>query len=48
MKKIGVIGFGAATIGYINELKGNPNVELHIFEKSKDVISSSLSGILLI
>ncbi len=45
MKKIGVIGFGAATIGYVNELKGNPNVELHIFEKSKDVISSSLSGI---
>ncbi len=44
MKKIAVIGFGAASIGYVNELK-NKNFELHIFERSKDIISSSLSGI---
>lgn len=43
-KKIAVIGFGAATIGYIEELKNTSN-EMHIFEMSKDVISSSLSGI---
>jgi cation diffusion facilitator CzcD-associated flavoprotein CzcO len=44
MKKIAVIGFGAASIGYVNELK-DKNFELHIFERSKDIISSSLSGI---
>jgi len=44
MKKIAIIGFGAASIGYINELK-DKNIDLHIFERSKDIISSSLSGI---
>jgi len=45
MKKVAIIGFGAASIGYVNELKNNENFEFHIFERSKDVISSSLSGI---
>lgn len=44
MKRIAVIGFGAASIGYVNELK-NKDFELHIFERSKDIVSSSLSGI---
>lgn len=43
-KKIAVIGFGAAAIGYIDELKESSH-NIHIFEMSKDVISSSLSGI---
>lgn len=42
--KIAVIGFGAANIGYVEEMKES-NHELYIFEMSKDVISSSLSGI---
>jgi hypothetical protein len=45
MEKIAIIGFGAASIGYVNELKEHENFELHIFERSKDIISSSLSGI---
>jgi len=44
LKKVAVVGFGAASIGYVNELK-DKDVELHIFERSKDIISSSLSGI---
>ena len=42
--KIAIIGFGAAAIGFIERIK-NTNNEIHIFEKSKDVYSSSISGI---
>jgi uncharacterized FAD-dependent dehydrogenase len=39
-----VIGFGAAAIGYLLEAK-NTNEEVHVFEKAKDIFSSSVSGI---
>ncbi len=42
--KIAIIGFGAAAIGFIEKAK-NTNHEIHIFEKSKDIYSSSISGI---
>jgi uncharacterized FAD-dependent dehydrogenase len=42
--KIAIIGFGAAAIGFIERLK-NSKHEIHIFEKSKDIYSSSISGI---
>jgi len=42
--KIAVIGFGAAAIGFIEKMKKSDN-EIHIFEKSKDIYSSSISGI---
>ena len=42
--KIAVIGFGAAAIGFIEKLK-NSSHEIHVFEKSKDIYSSSISGI---
>ncbi len=42
--KIAIIGFGAAAIGFIEKSK-NSNHEIHIFEKSKDIYSSSISGI---
>jgi len=42
--KIAVIGFGAASIGFVNELK-NSGAEIHVFEKSGNIQSSSLSGI---
>lgn len=42
--KIAVIGFGAAAIGFIEKMK-NTNYEIHVFEKSKDIYSSSISGI---
>lgn len=42
--KIAVIGFGAATIGFIEKMKKSDK-EIHIFEKSKDIYSSSISGI---
>lgn len=42
--KIAIIGFGAAAIGFIEKMKGSGN-EIHIFEKSKDIYSSSISGI---
>ena len=42
--KIAVIGFGAAAIGFIEKAKDS-NHEIHIFEKSKDIYSSSISGI---
>ncbi len=42
--KIAIIGFGAAAIGFIERLKSSKH-EIHIFEKSKDVYSSSISGI---
>jgi Uncharacterized FAD-dependent dehydrogenases len=42
--KIAVIGFGAAAIGFIEKVK-NTTHEVHVFEKSKDIYSSSISGI---
>ncbi len=42
--KIAVIGFGAAAIGFIERVK-NTEHEIHVFEKSKDIYSSSISGI---
>lgn len=42
--KIAIIGFGAAAIGYIERIK-RAGHEIHIFEKSKDIYSSSISGI---
>ena len=42
--KIAIVGFGAAAIGFIEKMKSTNN-ELHIFEKSKDIYSSSISGI---
>jgi len=42
--KIAVIGFGAAAIGFIHKIKDTDH-EIHIFEKSNDVYSSSISGI---
>lgn len=42
--KIAIVGFGAAAIGLIERLKDSP-YEIHIFEKSKDIFSSSISGI---
>ncbi len=42
--KIAIIGFGAAAIGLIERIKGS-DIEIHIFEKSKDIYSSSISGI---
>ena len=43
-KKIAVIGFGAAAIGFIEKII-NSGYEVHVFEKSKDIYSSSISGI---
>ena len=42
--KIAIIGFGAAAIGFIEKCK-NSEHEIHVFEKSKDIYSSSISGI---
>ncbi|MBT3754970.1 MAG: NAD(P)/FAD-dependent oxidoreductase [Candidatus Cloacimonetes bacterium] len=42
--RIAIIGFGAAAIGFIEKIKDSNN-EIHIFEKSKDIYSSSISGI---
>ncbi len=42
--KIAIIGFGAAAIGFIEKAKKTKH-EIHIFEKSKDIYSSSISGI---
>lgn len=43
-KKIAMIGFGAAAIGFIEKIKDS-DFEIHVFEKSKDIYSSSISGI---
>lgn len=43
-KKIAIIGFGAAAIGFIEKIKEH-DFEIHVFEKSKDIYSSSISGI---
>ena len=42
--KIAVIGFGAAAIGFLHKMK-NTDAEIHVYEKSKDIFSSSISGI---
>lgn len=42
--KIAVIGFGAAAIGLLERLKDSDH-QIHVFEKSKDIFSSSISGI---
>jgi len=42
--RIAVIGFGAAAIGLLERLKDS-NHELHVFEKSNDIYSSSISGV---
>lgn len=42
--RIAVIGFGAAAIGLLEKLK-DTNHEVHVFEKSNDIYSSSISGI---
>ncbi|MBN2461166.1 MAG: NAD(P)/FAD-dependent oxidoreductase [Candidatus Cloacimonetes bacterium] len=42
--KIGIIGFGASSIGFVERIK-EIAPEIHIFEKSKDIFSSSISGI---
>jgi uncharacterized protein len=42
--KIAIVGFGAAAIGFIERMKDSEH-ELHVFEKSKDIYSSSISGI---
>ncbi|OIO99746.1 MAG: dehydrogenase [Bacteroidetes bacterium CG2_30_32_10] len=42
--KIAIVGFGAAAIGFIEKMKSSNN-EIHVFEKSKDIYSSSISGI---
>ncbi len=43
--KIAIIGFGAAAIGFIEKMKNSTETEIHIFEKSPDIYSSSISGI---
>jgi len=42
--KIAIIGFGAAAIGLIERIKDS-DIEIHILERSKDIYSSSISGI---
>lgn len=43
-QKIAVIGFGAAAIGFIERIKESGH-DIHVFEKSSDIYSSSISGI---
>jgi uncharacterized FAD-dependent dehydrogenase len=42
--KIAIVGFGAAAIGFIERIKDSGH-EIHVFEKSSDIYSSSISGI---
>lgn len=42
--KIAIIGFGAAAMGFIEKVKHTDH-EIHVFERSKDIYSSSISGI---
>ncbi len=42
--KIAIIGFGAAAIGILERMSGTEH-ELHVYEKSTDIYSSSISGI---
>src|SRR5271169_1106781 len=45
MKKIAVIGFGAAAIGFLWQFRNNDNYEIEVFENGENVMSSNLSGI---
>ncbi|MDN5324527.1 MAG: uncharacterized protein PWP02_237 [Thermosipho sp. (in: thermotogales)] len=40
--KIGVVGFGAASVGFLKEIE---NEDVTVYEANKDVFSSSISGI---
>ncbi|MDD4155478.1 MAG: NAD(P)/FAD-dependent oxidoreductase [Candidatus Cloacimonetes bacterium] len=42
--KIALIGFGASGIGFLLKMKHSDH-EIHIFEKAKDIFSTSVSGI---
>lgn len=42
--KLAMIGFGAAAIGLLEKIKDS-DIEIHVFEKSADIYSSSISGI---
>lgn len=42
--KIAMIGFGAAAMGFIERVKQSDH-QIHVFEKSRDIYSSSISGI---
>ncbi len=42
--RIAVVGFGASAIGLLERLKAAQH-EIHVFEKSPDIYSSSISGI---
>ncbi|HOD54340.1 MAG TPA: NAD(P)/FAD-dependent oxidoreductase, partial [Candidatus Cloacimonadota bacterium] len=42
--KIALIGFGASGIGFLMKMK-NTEHEIHIFERAKDIFSTSVSGI---
>ncbi|MBM3435566.1 MAG: NAD(P)/FAD-dependent oxidoreductase [Bacteroidetes bacterium] len=42
--RIAIIGFGAAAIGFIEKMKSSGH-EIHVFEKSRDIYSTSISGI---
>lgn len=42
--RIAIIGFGAAGIGFLEKIKYSKH-EVYVFEKSKDIYSSSISGI---
>ncbi|SHE54181.1 hypothetical protein SAMN02745164_00649 [Marinitoga hydrogenitolerans DSM 16785] len=42
--RIAVIGFGAATVGFLKEIDTTKN-EVIVFEMNKDIFSSSISGI---
>jgi uncharacterized protein len=42
--KIAIVGFGAAAIGFIEKVKHSHH-QIHVFERSKDIYSSSISGI---
>ncbi len=42
--KIAIVGFGAAAMGFIERVK-HSGLEIHVFERSKDIYSSSISGI---
>jgi len=44
-KKIAVIGFGAAAIGFLWQFMDNEDYEIDVYEKAGNVMSSSLSGI---
>ncbi len=42
--RIGIVGFGAATIGLLSRLENTDN-QIDVYERAKDIYSSSVSGI---